>query len=76
MGQEDTGLWEAGLQEEGNKGRLEKTGIILGKLRERLGQKMQANFTNMHPKKELFDFVLKNIYPSIITNTIYGSQLF
>jgi len=40
VGQEDTGLWEGGLQGEGNKGRLEKTGIILGKLRERLGQKM------------------------------------
>lgn len=76
VGQEDTGLWEGGLQGEGKKGRLEKTGTILGKLRERLGQKMQANFTNMHPKTELLDFVLNNIYPSIITNNIYGSQLF
>ena len=75
VGQEDTGLWEGGLQGEGKKGRLEKTGIILGKLRERLGQKMQANFTNMHPKIDL-DFALHNIYPSIIMNTIYGSQLF
>jgi len=30
----------------------------------------------MHPKIDLLDFVLHNIYPSIIMNTIYGSQLF